>query len=122
MNKLPALPLLLVVVFLFSACSIVEQVKPETPRQSIALAYITIDSLADSVRIAKRDELISAQRRDKLVDELQTALDNVTRAEESLKLFEISGDTADQTEFELRLQQAETILTIVEFILQESNQ
>ena len=120
MNKLTTLPLLILAAFLFAGCQSLEAVKPETPRQSIALAYLSVDSLADGVRIAKRDGLIDSDKRDSLVNELQKSLDNINRAESSLKLFETSGNSVDQTELELRLKQAETIFKIVESLLQES--
>lgn len=122
MNKVLCPPLLLLLTLLLGACSTIGHVKPETPREAIAFGYATVNSLADGVRIAKRDELISALRRDELVDELQKALENLVSAEASLRLFESTGSADAQTETQLRLRQAEAILKVVESLLEESAQ
>ena len=115
-------PLLMVALLLLGACQNLDQVKPETAREALAFGYATVNSLADGVRIAKRDGLIDDVKRDRLVDELQKALDNLRSAEDSLRLFESTGDTQAQSDATLRLRQAEAVLRVVENLLEESVQ
>lgn len=91
---------------------------PESPREAIATSYVTIDSLADSVRIAKRDGLIDAEQRDNLVDKLQKALDSTKTAQLALSDFENTGDPVSKDEYLRKIEYAQALLSIVSSLLE----
>lgn len=110
---------LLFVLALVAGCGLIQPETPKTPREALAYSYVTVDSLADVLRVAKRDGHVTAAERDELADQLQNALDNLADAEAALVLFASTGDPGQEATAEQRLSQAQSILTAVESILKE---
>lgn len=57
---------------------------PETPRQSLAVSYVAVESLADTVFIAHQDGIIDDEQRSRIKVQLQLALDHLALAEQAL--------------------------------------
>lgn len=118
---------LLLAALLVAGCSSLPwgEDAPRTPREAIAQGYAAVNSLADALRIAKRDGHITAERRDELADDLQEALDELTRAKGLLLQYEAAvedstGDPPAPPDLGPHFARAEALLKIVEAVLAEA--
>ena len=77
MNKLG---FILMVTLLFSACASY----PDSPAQSIAASYITVETLAESTAIAYQDGHIDEAEKGRIKGQLNTALRYIALGEQML--------------------------------------
>lgn len=89
-----------------AACSIL----PQTPKQSVAAGYVTIESLADAAAVAYRDGHIDAQQRTAIRESLRTAMGHLEQAESLI----VQGLPSDAP-----LHRAQAVLQVVQSILAE---
>lgn len=120
MKTIPRFVTLLLFCLVAAGCGgLFQPDAPKTPREALAYSYMTVGSLADVLRVATRDGHVSRSERDGMADQLQQALDNLIAAEQALVLFESTGDAESQEAAQMRLSQAQAILTAVQSILRE---
>ncbi|MAL97160.1 MAG: hypothetical protein CL583_01800 [Alteromonadaceae bacterium] len=83
---------------------------PQTPKQTVAASYVTIESLAETTAIAYRDGHIDGETREEIRIALQESLGHLVEAESLL----VAGNDAES-----QIARARVILEAVQSILQK---
>ena len=98
--------LLSLLVFAFSAC----QLAPQTPRQALAASYVAVESIAESVEIARVDGVLTGDRAAEAKTQLLQALMYLDMAAGQIDLGQPGTDP---------LRRAQAILATLHAILLE---
>lgn len=95
-------------VMVLSACASVTV--PETPKQTVAASYITVESIADTAYLAHRDGVITTEEKNEIRDSLQQSIDYLVVAEQAIQ----SGEDPEN-----QLENAQQILGHIQKLLQQ---
>lgn len=87
---------------------------PDTPRDKIAKGYATISTIADTLKTAKQNGLITESQRNEYAAKLNKAIADLDEAQQAFDTFKQTGNADTHTKAQQNLKAADDILQLLQ--------